>query len=110
MLASPETKPSDAGVPGIASFWRRGAQTLAETFQTVRNRQVGDVFHALVAELAGESQPKRPAVADWEFIAIHPIGDKSLRMQRISHVDAFPPVGIDREDDNVSGLVGDFHD
>src|ERR1017187_3283958 len=61
---------SDAGVPGIASFWRRGAQALAETFQIVGDRQVGDVFHALVAELAGDPQPKRPTIAHGEFIAI----------------------------------------
>jgi len=52
-LPLPETSQSDAGVPGIASFWSRGAQTLAKTFQTVGDREVGDEFHALVAELAG---------------------------------------------------------
>jgi hypothetical protein len=30
-------------------------------------------------------------------------------MQRIGHIDAFPPVGLDREVDNVSGLRVDFH-
>jgi len=50
------TSLSDAGVPGIASFGRRGAQTLAETLQTVGDRQVGNEFHALVAELPGEPQ------------------------------------------------------
>ena len=50
----PGTSLSDARVPCIASLWSRGAQPLAETFQTVGDRQVGDVFHALVAELAGE--------------------------------------------------------
>ena len=44
---------SDARVPGIACFGRGGAQTLAEPFQTVGHRHVGDKFHALVAELAG---------------------------------------------------------
>jgi|HubBroStandDraft_1064217.scaffolds.fasta_scaffold89690_3 hypothetical protein len=55
---------SDARVPGIASFWSRRAQTLAETFQTVGDRQVSKEFDVLVAELAGEPQAKRAAVAD----------------------------------------------
>ena len=54
---------SDAGVPGIASFWRRGAQTFAETFQIVSDRQVGDELHVLLADLSRNPQAKRPAVA-----------------------------------------------
>src|SRR6267143_4482445 len=104
MRHSPETNLSDAGVPGIASFWRRGAQTLAEPFQTVGDRQVGDAFHALVAELTGEPHAKRPAVAYGKFLVIHPIREKSLWMHYIGHIDAFPPIGVDREVDNISGL------
>src|ERR1700680_4685224 len=110
ILHSPETSLSDACIPGIARFWSRGAQTLAEPFQTVGDGQLGDEFHALVAELAGQSQAERAAVAYGKFTAIHPIGEKSLRMQCIGHIDAFPPVGIDREIDNVSGLWADPHD
>ncbi len=69
--------------------------------------QVGNEFHALVAELAGDPHAKRPAVAYWKFIAIHPIGEKSLRMRCIGHINAVPPVGLDREVDNVSGLRED---
>src|ERR1700676_2831275 len=76
----PVTNLSNSGVPGIASLWRRGAQTFTESFQTVGDRQVGDVFHALVAELAWETQAKRSAVAHGKFTAIHSIGEKSLRM------------------------------
>lgn len=54
--------PSDARIPGIASFWSRRAETLAETFQTVGDRQAGKEFHALVADLAREPQAKRPTV------------------------------------------------
>ena len=31
-------------------------------------------------------------------------------MQCIGHIDAFPPVGLDREVDNVSGLRVDSHE
>jgi hypothetical protein len=50
MRYSPEASLSDAGIPGIASFWTGGAQTLAESFQIVGDRQVSDEFHVLVAE------------------------------------------------------------
>jgi hypothetical protein len=69
---SAETSLSDARVPGIASFWRGGAQSLAELFQTVGDRQVGDEFHTLVTELAGQSQTKRPAGSSSPFI-LHPV-------------------------------------
>src|SRR5882762_12029688 len=92
---SSETSLSDARVRGIACFGRGRAQTLSEPFQTVCDRQVFDVFHALVPELAGEPQAKWPAVAYGKLIAIHPIREKSLRMQCIGHIDAFPPVRID---------------
>src|SRR5258708_24640614 len=91
MRHSRETSLSDAGVPGVAAFGRRGAQTLAKLFQTVSDSQVGDEFHALVAELAGEPHAKRPAVAHGKFTAIHAIGEKSLRMQCIAPTQAFPP-------------------
>ena len=39
---------SDAGVPGIAGFWSRGAQTFAEIFQTVGDGEVSDEFHVFV--------------------------------------------------------------
>jgi len=58
---------SDAGVPGIAAFPR-------ERFQTVGHRQTGDIFHALVAQLAGETQTKRTSVAHRKLAAVHPVG------------------------------------
>src|SRR6266851_8774386 len=75
-----EARLSDPRVPGIASFGRRGTQTLPEPFQAVGDRQVGDEFHALVAELAGQPQAQRPDVAHGKLVAIHPIGEKSLWM------------------------------
>src|ERR1700747_3431754 len=104
MRHATETSMSDAGVPGIAYFWSCGAQTLAEPFQTVGDCHVGDKFHALVPALTGQTQATRPAVAHRKFVAIQSISYKSLRMQCIGHIDAFPPVGINREVDNVSGL------
>src|SRR5436305_12762034 len=58
-----ETVPSDTGVPGVASFRRGRAQALAETLHTVGDRQVRDVFHALVAELAGKP------IEQWDVVA-----------------------------------------
>src|ERR1700730_13866530 len=107
---SSETRLSDVRVPGIVSFGRGGPQTLAEPFQTVGNRQVGDEFHALVAELAVEPESKGSALADGKLIAIHPVDEESLRVQCIGHIDAFPLVRIDREIENVSGLRKDSHE
>jgi hypothetical protein len=74
MCHSREARLSDAGVPGIASFRRRGAQTRAEPFHVVGDSQVSDEFYVFVAELTGEPHAKRPAVAHGKFIAIQPIG------------------------------------
>src|SRR5437660_186737 len=107
MRHSRNRSPSDAGVPGIAVLWRRGAETLAEPFQAIGDRQAGDVFHALIAELAGNTQSNRPAVAHGKLTAIHSVGYESLRMQCIRHIDAVPPVALYREVDNISGLRED---
>src|SRR5271157_5841262 len=104
-----QTNLSDTGVPGVASFRIRAAQTLTESFHAIGHRQVSYKLHVLVADLAREPQAKRPAVAHGQFIAIHPIGQKSLRVQCVGHIDAFPRVGFDREIDDVSGLREDFH-
>jgi len=61
---------SHAGVPGVAAFESRGAQPLTEPFQAVTDGQLRYEFHALVAELAGEPQPGRPAVAHGQFTTI----------------------------------------
>jgi len=44
---------SNARVPGITAFGRCGTQALAEPFQAIGDRQARNIFHALVAELAG---------------------------------------------------------
>jgi len=99
-----ETVPSDTGVPGVASFRRGRAQALAETLHTVGDRQVRDVFHALVAELAGKPHAQWAAVAYGKVTAVHSICEKGLRLHGIGYVDALPPFRIDREIDNVSGF------
>ena len=48
-------KLSDARVPGVATFWRRGTQALAERFQIVGECDASDKFNVLVADLAGDS-------------------------------------------------------
>src|ERR1700746_1768787 len=55
--------PLDARVPGIASFRKRGAQTLAELLQIVGDSQMSDEFHALVPELARQPSCEAAAVA-----------------------------------------------
>src|ERR1039458_6804105 len=94
----------DAGVPRVSTFWRRCAPALAEPFQAIAYGEAGDVFDALVAELPGNTQSKRSAEWDGQLTAVHTVGDESLRVHRIGHVDAFPPVGLNRTVDNVSGL------
>src|SRR5262249_54529138 len=66
--------------------------------------EAGDVFEALVAELPGNAQAKWPAECDGKLTAVHTVGDQSLRVQCVGHVDALPPVGLDRTVDNVSDL------
>src|SRR2546425_4151040 len=82
---------SNAGVPGVACLSRRRAQTLAEVLQTVRHNQASDVFHALVAELTRHAQPERTTVPDRKIPAVHAVGEKRLRVQRVGHIDAAPP-------------------
>src|SRR6266581_6073364 len=101
----------DAGIPGVAAvtgtvpvFGRRRAQTLAERFRGIGKGEAGDVLDALVPELPGNTKSKRSAEADGKLTAIHAVGDESLRVQRVGHVDAFPPVGLNRTVDNLSGL------
>src|SRR5207245_3447807 len=57
-------------VPGVTVFGRRRAQSLAETFQTIGDRQPIDIFHVLVPELAGHTQAERTAVAHGKLTAI----------------------------------------
>jgi hypothetical protein len=103
--------PLDAGVPGVAAvtatvpvFGTRRAQVLGERFRAVGNRETGDVFDALVSELPGNTKSKRSAEADRKLTPIHAVGDESLRMQRVGHVDAFPPVCGDQRSSSVARL------
>src|SRR5260370_17243799 len=64
---------SDAGVPGVTSFRRRGTQAFAEPSQTIGYRQARDIFHALVADLSGNAQPNRPALPDGNLTPLHPV-------------------------------------
>ena len=79
---------------------------LPNRFQAIGYGEAGDVFDALVAELPGNTQSKRSAKSDRKLTAIHAVGDESLRVQCIGHVDAFPPVGLNGTVDNISALEG----
>src|SRR5713226_745636 len=102
---------SDAGVPGVAAvtgtvpvFGRRRAQALAQRFRAIGHGDAGDIFDALVPELPGNAKSKGSAEADGKLTAVHAVGNESLRVQRVGHVDAFPPVGLNRTVDNISGV------
>lgn len=58
---------SDAGVPGIRALPR-------ELFQAISHHETGDKFHVLVAELAGDTEAERTAVAHRKLASIHPVG------------------------------------
>jgi hypothetical protein len=49
-------KGSDAGVPGVVANW-------FEALQTIGDCHAGDVLHALVPELAGNTEPQRTTMA-----------------------------------------------
>ena len=97
---------SDARVPCVPIFCPQhaGAQAFAELFEVISDREAGDVFDVLVAELPGNTQSKRSAECDGKLTAIHTVRDEGLRVQCIGHVDAFPPAVLDGTVDNVSGL------
>src|SRR3954468_242291 len=95
------TDRSDTGVPGVAAvtravplFGRRRGDPLPRRFRVIGHGDAGDVLDAFVAELSGYAESKRAAEADGKRTAVHAVGDESLRMQRVGHVDAFPPVGL----------------
>src|ERR1051326_5017738 len=94
--------PSDAGVPGVAAFGSRRTQALAERLHAIGNREARDVFDALVPELPGNTKPQGSAEADGQLTAVHAMGDERLRVQRVGHIDAVPPVGLNRTVDNIS--------
>jgi len=97
---------SDTCVPCVPIFRREHAraQAFAELFDVISDREAGDVFDVLVAELTGNAHAQRPAEWHRQFAAVHTVGDESLRVHRLSHVDAIPSVGLDRTVYNVSGL------
>src|SRR5579863_6491873 len=95
---------SDAGVPRITAFRRCRAQTFAEVFERVGDRQAGYILHALVAQLPGYAHAKRTAKRHWKIAIVHSPGQKCLGMQGVGHIHAFPPVLVDREIDDVARL------
>ena len=101
---------SDAGVPRVATFRRRRAQALAELVEFISQGEPGDVLDVLVAQLTGNAQAKRSAEGDGKLTAVHTDGQQSLWVQGIGHVDAVPPVGLERAVDNVSGLGESAHE
>src|SRR5271170_7025724 len=52
---------SDARVPGVTRLRGRRAQAFYKSLEVAGHGQVIDVFHALVAELAGDANTKRAA-------------------------------------------------
>jgi len=70
---------------------------------------VGDVLDTLVAELAGHAEAERAAELDGEIAVVHSHGEEGLRMQGVGHVDAFPPVRLDGEVDDITRLRQDAH-
>src|ERR1700756_554617 len=97
---------SDARVPCVSIFCPQhaGAQAFAELFEVISDREAGDVFDVLVAELAGNAHPQRSAEWHRQLAAVHTVADESLRVQRLTHVYAIPYLGLDRAVHNVSGL------
>src|SRR5215472_7736699 len=93
-----------AGVPGVAAFGLGGAQAFAELFNVVGQGELGDVFQALVTELAGNAHAQWAAKSDRKFAAVYFVCEKSLRMERVGHVNAFPPVRLERAVDHVAHL------
>ena len=73
------------------------------SFSSVGNGNPGEIFHALITELARNAQAKRSAVGRGKFLAVHAIGKQSLRMQRVGHIQAVPRI-VKRKKDDVPGL------
>src|SRR5208283_923074 len=61
-------------------------------------------FDALVAELAGHTQPERATETHRKISVVHRISQEGLGMQSIGHVNALPPVRLDGEVNDVSRL------
>src|SRR5439155_20119875 len=78
--------------------------------QALASREPSKVLAALVTELAWKIQSKTSDQCDGKVTAMHTVSDESLRVQCIGHIDAFPPVGLNRTVDNVSRLGEDYHD
>src|SRR3974390_639701 len=97
---------SDARVPCVPIFRAQGAgaQAFAKLLEVISDREAIDVFDVLVAELAGNAHAQRTAEWRRQLAAVHTVADESLRVQRLSHVDAIPCLGLDRPVHNVPGL------
>src|SRR5580693_7108044 len=95
---------SDARIPRVANISVSTAQTLAERFEVVRQSQAIDVFHTFITKLARDSQADGASEGHGKFGAVHAVGEKGLRVQRVCHVDALPPVRLDRAVYNVTHL------
>ena len=79
---------------------------LPKRFRLSVTGEAGDVFEAFIAKLPGDAQSQRSAKPDGKPTAIHPVGDESLRMQCIGHVDAIPPSVLKGTVDDVSNCRG----
>src|SRR5580700_8335019 len=57
---------------------------------TVREDDLRQIFGVFVAQVAAEPKANRSAVVRGQWIAIHAIGKKRLRMESVRHVDIIP--------------------
>src|SRR5579871_73290 len=101
---APAPRDSDAGVPGVSALGSCRTQTFTKRFKRVRQGYAGDVFDALVSELAREAKAHWSAKGDGKIGTVHASSDQRLRMQRIGHVDALPPIGLNRAVNDVTNL------
>ena len=70
----------NAGEPGIAVSRLGGASAVADVLERIGQRNMRKIFDALVAELARDAQTKRRAMIRGQVLAIHRVGQRSLRM------------------------------
>src|ERR1700683_1161127 len=94
----------DARIPRVATIRARTTPTLAERLEAVRQSHAIDVFHVLITELSRDSESQGTPERDGKFVSVHAVGEERLRVQRVRHVDALPPVSLDRAVYNVPHL------
>src|SRR2546421_156615 len=85
----------NACIPGISALRRRRSQPLTEVLHRVGYRDRVDKLQALVAKLPWQTKTQWSAKPNRQIVIVHAISKQCLRMHRIGHVDALPPVAVD---------------